>query len=41
MCTEGVRWRCHRRIIADYLLGAGEQVMHIMGKSNVDVASLT
>jgi hypothetical protein len=30
-----------RRIIADYLLAAGEQVMHILGKSHVDVASLT
>jgi uncharacterized protein (DUF488 family) len=41
MCAEAVWWRCHRRIIADYLLAAGEQVMHIMGKSHVDVASLT
>ena len=41
MCAEAVWWRCHRRIIADYLLAAGEQVMHILGKSHVDVASLT
>ena len=41
MCAEAVWWRCHRRIIADYLLAAGEQVMHIMGKSHVDAASLT
>ena len=41
MCAEAVWWRCHRRIIADYLLAAGEHVMHILGKSHVDVASLT
>jgi uncharacterized protein (DUF488 family) len=41
MCAEAVWWRCHRRIIADYLLAAGEQVMHILGKSHVDQASLT
>jgi uncharacterized protein (DUF488 family) len=41
MCAEALWWRCHRRIIADYLLAAGEQVMHILGKSHVVVASLT
>jgi uncharacterized protein (DUF488 family) len=41
MCAEAVWWRCHRRIIADYLLAAGEQVKHILGKSHVDTASLT
>ncbi|WP_245267578.1 MULTISPECIES: DUF488 domain-containing protein [unclassified Mesorhizobium] len=23
MCAEAVWWRCHRRIISDYLLGEG------------------
>jgi len=41
MCAEAVWWRCHRRVISDYLLAAGEQVKHILGKSHVDVASLT
>ncbi|MGO4570156.1 DUF488 family protein [Rhizobium sp. 2YAF20] len=41
MCAEAVWWRCHRRIIADYLLAAGENVMHILGPSHVDVAQLT
>ena len=41
MCAEAVWWRCHRRIIADYLLAAAEQVKHILGKSHVDVANLT
>ena len=41
MCAEAVWWRCHRRIITDYLLGEGERVMHIFGPSHVDEASLT
>ena len=41
MCAEAVWWRCHRRIITDYLLGRGEQVMHILGPSHVDEANLT
>jgi len=41
MCAEAVWWRCHRRIITDYLLAANERVMHIMGPSHVDEASLT
>lgn len=41
MCAEAVWWRCHRRIIADYLLAAGEQVMHIFGPRHRDVATLT
>lgn len=31
MCAEAVWWRCHRRIIADYLLSRGHAVRHIMG----------
>jgi uncharacterized protein (DUF488 family) len=41
MCAEAVWWRCHRRIIADYLLASGEHVMHILGPSHVDEANLT
>lgn len=41
MCAEAVWWRCHRRIITDYLLASGEQVMHILGAARVDEASLT
>jgi uncharacterized protein (DUF488 family) len=32
MCAEAVWWRCHRRIITDYLIAAGETVFHILGK---------
>ena len=41
MCAEAVWWRCHRRIIADYLHCAGESVFHILGPNRVDQALLT
>jgi uncharacterized protein (DUF488 family) len=30
MCSEGLWWRCHRRIIADNLVVRGSAVEHIM-----------
>lgn len=30
MCSEGLFWRCHRRLISDYLLAGGLTVQHIM-----------
>jgi uncharacterized protein (DUF488 family) len=41
MCAEAVWWRCHRRIITDYLLAAGESVGHIMAPHEIDVAQMT
>jgi len=41
MCAEAVWWRCHRRIITDYLLSQGVPVMHIMGLNKIDSAKLT
>jgi len=41
MCAEAVWWRCHRRIIADYLLADGTRVEHIMGTCQVVPATLT
>jgi uncharacterized protein (DUF488 family) len=41
MCAEAVWWRCHRRIIADYLLVAGFQVTHILGPGKLTPAGLT
>jgi uncharacterized protein (DUF488 family) len=40
MCAETVWWRCHRRIIADYLLAAGECVFHILGPGRIEPAAL-
>jgi uncharacterized protein (DUF488 family) len=41
MCAEAVWWRCHRRIIADYLLAAGFEVVHILGPGKLTPAALT
>jgi uncharacterized protein (DUF488 family) len=41
MCAEAVWWRCHRRIIADYLMAAGETVFHIMGRHRIEPAHMT
>lgn len=40
MCSEAVWWRCHRRIITDYLLAAGHSVFHIIGAGQVQPAEL-
>ncbi|RBP13844.1 uncharacterized protein DUF488 [Roseiarcus fermentans] len=41
MCAEAVWWRCHRRIIADTLIAAGEEVFHILGDGRIELARLT
>jgi hypothetical protein len=41
MCAEAVWWRCHRRIVADYLLTEGVDVQHIMGPGTLSPATLT
>jgi uncharacterized protein (DUF488 family) len=41
MCAEAVWWRCHRRIIADYLLAAGDEVFHILGRTQIRQAHVT
>lgn len=38
MCAETLWWRCHRRIIADYLLASGETVLHILGRGHIEPA---
>lgn len=41
MCSETLWWRCHRRIVADYLISRGETVFHLMGRDKVEPAKLT
>ncbi|MCL8000165.1 DUF488 domain-containing protein [Brucella sp. 21LCYQ03] len=41
MCAEAVWWRCHRRIIADYLIAHGEVVFHIITDRHPEIAHLT
>ncbi len=40
MCAETVWWRCHRRIITDYLLAAGEDVFHILAPRKIEAAAI-
>ncbi|UQR64596.1 DUF488 domain-containing protein [Bradyrhizobium sp. C-145] len=40
MCAETLWWRCHRRIITDYLLAAGETVFHILGLGQIKQAEM-
>jgi uncharacterized protein (DUF488 family) len=41
MCAEALWWRCHRRIIADYLIAAGETVFHILQMDHIEEAMIT
>lgn len=41
MCAEAVWWRCHRRIIADYLMLRGRDVIHLMGEKRSEPARMT
>jgi uncharacterized protein (DUF488 family) len=41
MCAESLWWRCHRRIIADYLIAAGDEVLHILGPGHTEPARIT
>ena len=41
MCSEAVWWRCHRRIVSDYLIAAGRSVFHILGKGHIEPAHPT
>lgn len=40
MCSEAVWWRCHRRIVTDYLLAVGWKVLHIMAPHKATEATL-
>jgi uncharacterized protein (DUF488 family) len=41
MSEEALWWRCHRRVIADYLLVGGMRVGHILGLDKIELATLT
>ncbi|EQB14704.1 hypothetical protein L288_00700 [Sphingobium quisquiliarum P25] len=41
MCSEAVWWRCHRRIIADYLIAGGWNVLHLMDRGRIEPARMT
>jgi uncharacterized protein (DUF488 family) len=41
MCSEAVWWRCHRRIITDYLLLSGHDVDHLIAPARSEPATPT
>jgi len=41
MCAERFYWRCHRRIISDYLVARGHQVTHIIDQRRTRPHRLT
>jgi uncharacterized protein (DUF488 family) len=40
MCSEGLWWRCHRRLISDHLLVLGWRVMHILPDGKLSAHAL-
>ena len=41
MCAEAMWWRCHRRIITDYLIAGGESVFHVLARNRIEPAQMT
>lgn len=41
MCSEAVWWRCHRRLITDYLLARQHRVIHLMAPGRNQEAVLS
>jgi uncharacterized protein (DUF488 family) len=41
MCAEALWWRCHRRLVTDNLLAAGEAVIHLLGPGKHEAAELS
>ena len=41
MCAEAVFWRCHRRLVSDFLLANGITVKHIMPSGELHTHTLT
>lgn len=41
MCAEAVYWRCHRRLLSDYLVAQGLDVIHILGLKQVSTHQMT
>jgi uncharacterized protein (DUF488 family) len=41
MCAESLWWRCHRRMLADGLVAAGCEVLHVMDRGKLDAHRLS
>jgi uncharacterized protein (DUF488 family) len=41
LCAEGLFWRCHRRLVSDFLVANGVTVRHIMPTGELRPHQLT
>lgn len=41
MCAEGLFWRCHRRLVSDFLVARGVTVQHILPAGKLQPHTLT
>ena len=41
MCSEKLYWRCHRRLLSDFLAAQGAEVAHIIERSILQPHKLT
>ncbi len=41
MCAEKLYWKCHRRLLSDYLTAQGIEVVHILDPGKTSIHSLT
>ncbi|HUU18484.1 MAG TPA: DUF488 domain-containing protein [Sedimentisphaerales bacterium] len=41
MCAEKLYWKCHRKLLADYLVAQGIEVVHIVGSDKLSIHKLT
>ena len=41
MCAEKLYWKCHRKLLADYLVAQGIEVVHIIGPGKLSINKLT
>ncbi len=41
MCAEKLFWKCHRRLLSDYLTAQGVQVIHILDRGKTSEHTLT
>ena len=41
MCSEGLFWQCHRRLVSDFLLTQGITVQHVMPSGELRPHTLT
>jgi len=41
MCAEALYWRCHRRLLSDYLVAGGAEVLHILGPKSLRSHEMT